>query len=434
MGIVDLIIKKRQGEQLSAGEIADFVRGVSDGSWKDYQIAAMLMAMFIRGLDARETTDLTLAMAGSGDQFDLSRIPGIKVDKHSTGGVADTTTLIVLPLVAACGAPVVKISGRGLGFTGGTVDKLESIPGFRVNLSADEAIDVVLKSKAVILSQTENLTPADKKLYALRDVTGTIDSIPLIAASIMSKKIASGADAIVLDVKCGSGAFMQDLESARQLARTMVDIGHLAKRRVVAVISSMAQPLGQYVGNSLEVIEAIEVLKGNSRGDLLDVALVLGSQMLQLAGIAVNDETAGKILRESLNSGAALEKFREIIRSQGGDDRIVDNYSLLPQPGFRCTWTASASGFLSVMNTAEIGRAFVAAGGGRIAKEDAIDYAAGFIFHHRLGDPVKEGEVLADIQAATPEKAQAAIEMLQQAITIGSQPAEPEPVILAILQ
>ena len=434
MGIVDLIIKKRQGEQLLTGEIADFVRGVSDGSWKDYQIAAMLMAMFIRGLDARETTDLTLAMAGSGDQFDLSRIPGIKVDKHSTGGVADTTTLIVLPLVAACGAPVVKISGRGLGFTGGTVDKLESIPGFRVNLSADEAIDVVLKSKAVILSQTENLTPADKKLYALRDVTGTIDSIPLIAASIMSKKIASGADAIVLDVKCGSGAFMQDLESARQLARTMVDIGRLARRRVVAVISSMAQPLGQYVGNSLEVIEAVEVLKGNSRGDLLDVALVLGSQMLQLAGIAADDEAAGKLLLENLNSGAALNKFREIIRSQGGDERIVDNYSLLPQPGFRCTWNASASGFLSAMDTAEIGRAFVAAGGGRISKEDAIDYAAGFIFHHRLGDPVKEGEVLADIQAATPEKAKAAIEMLQLAITIGSQPAKPEPVILDILQ
>ncbi len=434
MSIVDLIIKKRQGQALAADEIAAFVKGVCDGSWKDYQIAAMLMAMFIRGLDPVETTGLTLAMAHSGDLFDLSRIPGIKVDKHSTGGVADTTTLILLPLVAACGAPVVKISGRGLGFTGGTVDKLESIPGFKVHLSAKEAIDLVMQSQAVILSQSDNLTPADKKLYALRDVTGTIDNIPLIAASIMSKKIAAGADAIVLDVKCGSGAFMQDLESARKLAQTMVDIGRLAGRKVVSVISGMSQPLGMNVGNALEVIEAIEVLKGNALGDLLEVTLVLGSQMLILAGLAENPTSARRLLQNKLQSGAGLQKFREIIINQGGDPRIIDDYQLLPQPACRGTLKASTSGFITAMDTAAIGRAFVEAGGGRKAKEDPIDYAAGFIFKHRLGDYIGAGDEIAAILAATEEKVRLAHSLLDQAIQIGNKAPKPEPVIIAVVQ
>ncbi|MBP8988864.1 MAG: thymidine phosphorylase, partial [Clostridia bacterium] len=280
MNPVDLIIKKRDGGSLTTDEMNFFVQGAAQDTWPDYQIAAMLMAMFLRGLNEKETTDMTLAMVLSGDQLDLSAIPGIKVDKHSTGGVADTTTLVLAPLVSACGVPVVKISGRSLGFTGGTIDKLESIPGFRVSLDIDEAIALVRRHGLVILSQTDRLTPADRKLYALRDVTGTVESIPLIAASIMSKKIAAGADAIVLDVKCGSGAFMKNPDEARDLARVMIAIGKNVKKRVAAVISSMNQPLGHCIGNTLEVLEAISVLKGEAGGDLLQVVMALGTEML----------------------------------------------------------------------------------------------------------------------------------------------------------
>jgi pyrimidine-nucleoside phosphorylase len=434
MNAVDLIIKKRQGLTLNADEIAIFVDGVSDGSWPDYQIAAMLMAMFIRGLDNQETTDLTLAMARSGDQLDLAGLPGIKVDKHSTGGVADTTTLILVPLVASCDVPVVKLSGRGLGFTGGTIDKLESIPGFQVQIPLDRALELVRQNHAVIMSQSANLTPADKKLYALRDVTGTIDSIPLIAASIMSKKIASGADAIVLDVKCGSGSFMPDLDSARRLARTMIDIGHLAGRRVTALISSMAQPLGFNVGNTLEVIEAIEVLKGNASGDLLEVSLRLGAQMLLLAGRCTSLSGARDLLLENLKSGAGLDSLRRLISGQGGDPRVIDDYSLFPQPNCRLKLVSPVSGYLVSMDTAAVGHAFVTAGGGRMAKDDAIDYAAGFIFHHRLGDTLQAGDIIADIQADSQEKAAAALANLQQAIRIGNEPPILQPVILDTLE
>ena len=430
MNAVDIIIKKRQGLRLDRSEIQSFVRGASDGSWPDYQLSAMLMAIFLRGLDDEETTELTLAMAASGDQLDLKNLPGVKVDKHSTGGVADTTTLVLVPLVSSCGVPVVKLSGRGLGFTGGTIDKLDSIPGFQVQIPLEQALDQVRRVGAVIMSQSANLTPADKKLYALRDVTGTIDNISLIAASIMSKKIAAGADAIVLDVKCGSGSFMRDLDSARQLARTMVEIGKLAGRRVMAVISSMAQPLGNYVGNTLEVIEAIEVLKGNVTGDLLDVSLTLGAQMLVLAGRCSEIAEARQMLQKQLQNGAGLGQLRRIINAQGGHSAIIDDYSLLPQPVCRLELRAGQPGWLAAMDTAAVGHAFVVAGGGRLTKEDLIDYSAGFIFRHRLGEYLQAGEVIADVQAADPAKASHALEQLRQAIQISQDQPEPVPVIL----
>jgi pyrimidine-nucleoside phosphorylase len=426
MAVVDLIIKKRQGLELSQPEIAEFVRGVTDGAWKDYQISAMLMAMFIQGLNNRETADLTLAMAASGDQFDLSGIPGVKVDKHSTGGVADTVTLIAAPLVAACDVPVIKLSGRGLGFTGGTIDKLESIPGLRVQMEPAEALELATRSRLLILAQSDRLTPADKKLYALRDVTGTVDSIPLIAASIMSKKIAAGADAIVLDVKCGSGAFMRDLESARRLAATMVGIGRMVGRQVVAVISGMEQPLGMNIGNALEVIEAIEVLKGHVDGDLLDVSLVLASEMLRCAGLAAGASDARAMLLDKIQSGAGLAALRRMIAVQGGDPQVIYDYSLLPQAAVRMELAAEQAGLVTGMDTAAIGRAFIETGGGRKTKEDPIDYGAGIILHKRIGEAVEPGQPLAEIRAASPEQVEAAAAILRQAIRIG--PNEPEPV------
>lgn len=427
---VDLIIKKRNGLALATGEINDFVRGIVTEGWPDYQIAAMLMAMFIQGLDDRETTDLTMAMAQSGDQINLAALPGIKVDKHSTGGVADTTTLILVPLVASCGVPVVKLSGRGLGFTGGTIDKLESIPGFQVELPAEQAIGLVRRHNAAIISQSANLTPADKKIYALRDVTGTVDSIPLIAASIMSKKIASGADAIVLDVKCGNGSFMPDPDRARQLAQTMVRIGKLAGRRVAALISGMDQPLGLYVGNSLEVIEAIEVLKGRQKGDLLELSICLGAKMLVLAERSPDIKAARDLLEKQLTSGAGLDYLRQIISGQGGDQSVVDDYGLFPQPACRLELKAEVNGFLYQMDTAAIGHAFVVAGGGRIKKEDVIDSSAGFVFRRRLGDWVRQGDVLAEIQAADPEKAENALSLLNNAIQIRDNAPDLKPIII----
>ncbi len=418
MSTVDLIIKKRDGHTLTTDEIQAFVTGASDGSWPDYQVSAMLMAMFLKGLDDRETSDLTLAMARSGRQLDLSGLPGIKVDKHSTGGIADTTTLVVLPLVAACGVPVVKMSGRGLGFTGGTIDKLESIPGFNTALSTAQAIAQAQAIGAVILAQTDDLTPADKKLYALRDVTGTIESIPLIAASIMSKKIAAGADAIVLDVKCGNGAFMPDLESARALARQMVAIGHQVGRQVTAVISGMDQPLGNLIGNSLEVLEAIDVLQGRVRGDLLEVALTLGSEMLQLSGQAPSDSEARRQLEQALQSGAAAAKLAEIIQAQGGNPEVVARPGLLPQATLRQEIRAESAGVLAQIESADLGRALIALGGGRERKGDAIDPAVGLILGKRLGDPVAPGDILVEVLANDPGRLQAGIAIAESALTI----------------
>lgn len=433
MNFVDIIIKKRNGEKLTAEELSFFVKGVTDGSLPDYQISAFLMAAFLKDLDMEETSCLTMEMAHSGDVFDASAIEGFKVDKHSTGGVADTTTLILAPLVASAGVRVVKMSGRGLGFSGGTVDKLESIPGFRVSISEEEAIAFTNDNNLVLMGQTENLAPADKKLYALRDVTGTVDHIPLIAASIMSKKIAAGADGIVLDVKCGSGAFMRDMESAETLASVMVQMGEHVGKKVTAVISGMDQPLGMNIGNSLEVIEAIEVLKGNVGGDLLEVSLTLGAEMLLLAGRVASQEQGKRILRTHITNGMGLEKFRQLLVQQGGNPAIIDDYSLLPLSPCKKTVAAKASGYISHMDTACIGRASQETGAGRAYKEQPLDFGAGIVMKKRLGDAVEAGEAIAEIYAQTEEKCARAEEYLQKALTIGEAPDELPPLILKIL-
>ena len=434
MNIVDLIIKKRDGFKLTKEEIEFFIKGVSDDSLPDYQISAMLMAMLLRGMDDEETSILTLAMANSGDTFDLSPVKGIKVDKHSTGGVADTTTLVLAPLVASLGIPVVKMSGRGLGFSGGTLDKLESIPGFDISVSYEDAIKFANESNIVVMSQTANLTPADKKLYALRDVTGTVDSIPLIIGSIMSKKIAAGADAIVLDVKCGSGAFMQDLESARKLAKGMQKIGESLGRKVIAVISSMDQPLGNYIGNALEVIEAIEVLKGNVKGDLLEVVLTLGSHMVVSAGKAETEEEAKEMLLKNIENGEGLKKFRQFVLQQGGTDRIVDDYSLLPVSPVKKAVYANTSGYIWSMDTAEIGKASIATGAGRVQKTDPLDLGAGIAMKVRLGDYIEKGDALAEVFAATEEKTETAAKLISNAIVIKEEANEPSKLILDIIK
>ena len=434
MNPVDLIIKKRKGLKLENNEINSFIEGICAGSWADYQTAAMLMAMFIQGMDDEETTALTLAMAGSGHQLDLSSIPGIKVDKHSTGGVADTTTLILVPLVAACDIPVVKMSGRGLGFTGGTIDKLEAIPGFQVDIAEKQALDQARAIQMVIMAQTGNLTPADRILYALRDVTGTVDSIPLIAASIMSKKLAAGADAMVLDVKCGSGAFMQTEKDARQLASMMTEIGVRAGRQVKVVISSMDQPLGLYIGNSLEVIEAIEVLKGQIQGDLLEVTLTLGSHLLCMAGKTDSLTSARSLLQSKIDSGVALEKFGQLIEAQRGNRAVLENPDLFPQPAAKTVYKASRTGYISQFDTAGIGRAFIETGGGRKKKEDKIDLAAGLIMKKRLGDAVEKGDTIFELFAETQTRLDTAVTLLDDAITILDEKPDIGPAILDVIE
>ncbi|HCT65249.1 MAG TPA: thymidine phosphorylase [Lachnospiraceae bacterium] len=433
MNIVDLIIKKRDGGKLTKEEIDYFIDGVTHESIPDYQVSAMLMAMFLNPLNTEETTMLTQAMTYSGEIYDLSDIDGIKVDKHSTGGVADTTTLILAPLVASTGVPVVKMSGRGLGFSGGTLDKLESIPGFNVSVSKENAVKFANQSNIVIMSQSENLTPADKKLYAMRDVTGTVDSMPLIVGSIMSKKIAAGADAIVLDVKCGSGAFMKNYSSAKELAKQMCAIGKAVNRRVTAVITSMEQPLGQNIGNSLEVIEAIEILKGNVQGDLLEVSLTLGAYMLISANRVSTVEEGRAILMENIKNGKGLEKFRQLIVQQNGDPNVCDNYLLFPQCSHSLTLKAEKSGFVEKMNTALIGRASVETGAGRKEKTDTIDYGAGIIMKVRVGDHVCEGDPTAIIFSSSDEKCQTALSYLKQAIYISNKKPQIPPLILDVI-
>ena len=435
MNFVDSIIKKRDGGKLTKEEIAFFVKGVTDGTLPDYQISALLMAIFLKGMDTEETAQLTMEMAHSGGMFDLSALAGCKVDKHSTGGVADTTTLILAPLVASVGVPVVKMSGRGLGFSGGTIDKLESIPGFRVDVTEEEALRFAKESGIVLMSQTDNLTPADKKLYALRDVTGTVDSIPLIAASIMSKKIAAGADAIVLDVKCGSGAFMKNAADAERLAGIMADMGRHVGRRVTAVISSMAQPLGMYIGNSLEVMEAIEVLKGNVGGDLLEVSLTLGANMLLLAERVQSEEEGKALLLENIRNGKGLAKFKELLIQQGGDVRVIADYSLLPLAEEKWEVKATKSGYLTRMDTAMIGRASQETGAGRMFKGQPLDFGAGIVMKKRTGDVIATGETLAVVYSKRREKCQSAADFLQKAITIEAAPlTEQTPLILKTIR
>lgn len=433
MNIVDLIIKKRDGGKLTKEEIEFFIKGVTDSSIPDYQVSAMLMAIFFQNLDNEETSELTMAMAHSGGTFDLSSVEGIKVDKHSTGGVADTTTLILAPLVASCGVPVIKMSGRGLGFSGGTLDKLESIPGFKIDVTEKQALEYAKTSGIVLMSQTDNLTPADKKLYALRDVTGTVDNLALISGSIMSKKIAAGADAIVLDVKCGSGAFMKDYPSAVKLAKTMAEIGKSVGRNVTAVISSMDQPLGMNIGNSLEVIEAIEVLKGNVKGDLLDVALTLGAYML-IGAKKVNSVDKGiAMLTENINNGKGLAKFRELLIQQHGNPDIIEDYSLLPLSKAKLDVKADSDGYIYSMNTAEIGRSSLETGAGRASKTDSIDFGSGIIMKVRIGDTVSKGDVIAEIYSATEEKCISAGKYLKDAIEIKAEKPEQPKLILDII-
>ncbi|WP_242314674.1 pyrimidine-nucleoside phosphorylase [Bacillus cereus group sp. BfR-BA-01355] len=399
MRMVDIIAKKRDGKELTTEEIKFFINGYTDGSIPDYQVSALAMAIFFKDMTDRERADLTMAMVESGETIDLSAIEGIKVDKHSTGGVGDTTTLVLGPLVAALDVPVAKMSGRGLGHTGGTIDKLEAVEGFHVEITKEQFIDIVNRDKVAVIGQTGNLTPADKKIYALRDVTGTVNSIPLIASSIMSKKIAAGADAIVLDVKTGAGAFMKTEEDAKELAHAMVRIGNNVGRQTMAVISDMSQPLGFAIGNALEVKEAIDTLKGEGPEDLTELVLVLGSQMVVLAKKANTLEEAREMLIEVMKNGKATEKFKEFLSNQGGDSSILDNPEKMPQAKYVIDVPAKTSGVISNIVADEIGIAAMLLGAGRATKEDEIDLAVGLMLRKKVGDAVKEGEPFVTIYA-----------------------------------
>jgi len=420
----DLIMKKRDGGVLTKEEIDFIISSYTKDYLPDYQMSALAMAIYFRGMTPEETAHLTMAMAYSGDVMDLSAIKGIKVDKHSTGGVADTTTLVLAPMVAACGAPVAKMSGRGLGHTGGTIDKLESIPGMRIELSEEEFTDNVNKYGIAIIGQTKNLTPADKKLYALRDVTATVDSIPLIASSVMSKKIAAGADGIVLDVKVGRGAFMKDLESAKALAKLMVDIGNSVGRKTVAHVTNMDYPLGLAIGNALEIIEAVQVLKGHGSKDLLEVCMLLGSDMLQIAGVAKDDTEARAKLKEVLDSGKALQKFKEFIKAQGGDERVVDDFSLLPQAKYVRPWIADRDVYIKDLMALDLGLVAMKLGAGRERKEDKIDLAVGIMLGGKVGDIVRKGEPIATIYANDENKLEWALNEIKKYILLSDEPVE----------
>ena len=399
MRMVDVIDHKRNGGELTNDEIKFFVDGVVDGSIPDYQTSALLMAIYFNGMADGEQAELAMQMLKSGDQLDLSDIPGIKVDKHSTGGVGDKTSLPLAPMIAALGIPIPMISGRGLGHTGGTLDKLEAIPGFKVELSEEQFKQQVKDIHLAIVGATGNIAPADKKIYALRDVTDTVDSIPLIAGSIMSKKIASGTDALVLDVKTGSGAFMKTEEQARALAKALVSIGQNAGMDCMALISDMNQPLGRMVGNALEIQETIDILKGQGPADITDLVLTLGSQMVVLAKKAQTLAEARSMLEEVVANGKALESFRQMVIAQGGDDRVVDDPTIMPQAKYKIDLPAKSSGVVAKMTADEIGIASMLLGGGRQTKDDPLDYAVGIELKKKVGDPVTEGEPLLTIYA-----------------------------------
>ncbi|HGF8008912.1 TPA: pyrimidine-nucleoside phosphorylase [Enterococcus faecium] len=424
MRMVDLIEKKRDGNELSKEEIEYIVTNYTNGKIPDYQVSALLMAIFYQDMTNEEITNLTLAIANSGDVIDLSSLEGIKVDKHSTGGVGDTTTLILAPLVASVGVTVAKMSGRGLGYTGGTLDKLEAIPGFQIELSDEEFVRIVNESKVAVIGQSGNLAPADKKLYALRDVTATVDSLPLIASSIMSKKIAAGADAIVLDVTTGDGAFMKNIEDARRLAKTMTSIGKLANRETVAVISDMSEPLGEAIGNSLEVVEAIETLQGNGPEDLVEMCYALGSQMVVLAGKAKTTDEARMLLQEALESGKALAKFKEMIQNQGRDPAIVEHPERILTARYTMELPAKQSGVVSKIVANELGIAAMMLGAGRKTKEEDIDHAVGLKLHKKIGDTVTKGESLLTIYS-NDEEITSVIELLYKNIEIGESAMKP---------
>ena len=433
MNMVTLIQKKKDGQELSREEIQWIIDGYVAGDIPDYQVSALLMAIYFQGLSKEETVELTQAMRYSGDTIDLSPINGIKVDKHSTGGVGDKTTLVVAPLASACGVPIAKMSGRGLGFTGGTVDKMESIPGFRTALEPSEFLNQVNEISMAVIGQTAHITPADKKLYALRDVTATVDNFGLIASSIMSKKLAAGSDAIVLDVKVGDGAFMENLEDAVTLASLMVEIGNSAGRRTVAAITEMGQPLGKAVGNSLEVIEAIETLKGRGPADITELALKLSGIMVYLGGKAASPEEGMQRTEAALKDGSGLSQLRRFIEAQGGNPAVVDDYSLFPRHAVEKELRAEASGYVSRIEARCIGLASQHTGAGRATKEDTVDLSAGVYVHKKVGDAVEAGDVLATFYGNDEAKVEAAVQEAARAFAIGSQPAEAPKLIKEII-
>jgi pyrimidine-nucleoside phosphorylase len=431
MRSVDIIIKKRDGGALKRDEIAHFVQGVTAGSLPDYQASALLMAILLRGMNAEETAWLTESMVDSGVRVDLGEVRGIKVDKHSTGGVGDKTSLILAPIAAACGVPVPMMSGRGLGHTGGTLDKLESMPGFRVNLSLEEMKAALLTVGCAMMGQTAEIAPADKKLYALRDVTGTVESIPLISASIMSKKIAEGIDALVLDVKTGRGAFMKTEADSRRLAESLVSIGNASGVRTEAVITAMDAPLGRAVGNALEVIECIEVLKGGGPPDVIEVSVELTARMLVLGGVAANRADAGRQVRRAIATGAGLERFRRMVEHQGADPRLVDDYSRLPSAPERHLVTATHAGYVNGVDAELIGRASVALGAGRDRMEDPVDPAVGVMVLAKPGDEVAKGDPLFEFHYRHRATLEAALLLAVRAIDIADGRPPTRPLLVA---
>ncbi|MEE0369861.1 MAG: pyrimidine-nucleoside phosphorylase [Clostridia bacterium] len=434
MNMVDIITKKRDGGELTPEEIRFFIDNYVKDRIPDYQASALLMAIYFRGLSRAETFALTEAMEFSGDVEDLSDLPGVKVDKHSTGGVGDKTTLVVAPVAAAAGVTVAKMSGRGLGFTGGTADKLEAIPGFRTRLEPAEFHRQLEELGLAVITQTGSITPADKKIYALRDVTGTVESPGLIASSIMSKKLAAGSDGIVLDVKCGSGALLKDLAEAENMADLMIDIGRKAGRKMVAVISDMSQPLGRAVGNALEVEEAVQVLKGGGPEDLRQLCLELAGEMIRIGGRAESFEEGKETARQVLSDGRALEKFRQMVRRQGGDDRIVEEPERMGSSRYSRDVLAGRTGFIAETDTREIGRASQHLGAGRLRKEDEIDFTAGIRMHVRIGNFVKEGDVLATLYGADSRRLEEAEIIMEAAIRISAEPTAPPKLIQKIIQ
>lgn len=434
MRIIDIIEKKREKQDLSKEEIEYFVTEYTKGNIKDYQAAALIMAIFINGMTNQETTDLTLAMANSGEILDLSTLQETIVDKHSTGGVGDKVSLILLPLVSSLGVPVAKMSGRGLGFTGGTIDKLEAIPGYQTGIAMEQFIKNVQKIGISMISQTLNLAPADKKLYALRDAIACVESIPLIASSIMSKKIASGAQKIVLDVTVGKGAFMQTIEDARKLANTMIEIGKLAKRETVCVLTNMDEPLGYAVGNSLEVIEAVRFLKGDMPKDVKQVVLELGSHMIQLAGKGQDLVENKKKMLENIENGKAYEKFLQLVKNQGGDTSYLEDLEKLSKANYIEPVKSEKTGYIQEINSKEIGKLAGILGAGREKKEDAIDSSVGIVLTKKIGDSVKTEEVLAYLHVNDKVKLQEAKQNIKEIIKIEANPTPKEPVILEIIK
>jgi pyrimidine-nucleoside phosphorylase len=431
MRAVDVIRTKRDGGELTPAEIDSFVRGATTGeAWERYQLPALLMAVFLRGMSPSETAHLTRAMAHSGQVLDLSDIPGPKVDKHSTGGVGDKTSLVLGPLAAACGVIVPMMSGRGLGHSGGTLDKLESIPGFRVGLSEADFRSALRTVGLGMIGQTSDVAPADKTLYALRDVTGTVESVPLITASILSKKIAEGISGLVMDVKCGSGAFMKTRADARALAESLVRVGTANGLKVGALITAMDAPLGRMVGNSVEVIESIETLKGNGPRDLTELSVLLAARMVRLAGVAANDaEAAGKV-RTALASGAGLEVFRKCIEEQGGDPRVIDDYSRLPTAPRTMQVVAPRAGFVAEMVAGAVGVASMVLGGGRERAEDGIDHAVGIVCHKKPGEAVAAGETVYEVRYRSTSKLVAALPLLEESFTVADIPPPAQPLVL----